>query len=164
MRHVELNEADEIIGVYARPQPGLSLAVVEDDDSRLVDYQLSSARAAAKNDVDVYAGYTRRRFASEGDLLSAEYELAEREAQAYADAGYEGDVPASVQSWADASGKTPEEAANHILATADLYQAVLNAVRAIRLDAKASIDAASSEDEIHNITAAAKAAMDAIAQ
>ena len=62
-----------------------------------------------------------------------EYELAEKHAQAYKDAGYTGTVPSSVQSWATAKTWTATQAADDILATAAQWRGAQAAIRAARL-------------------------------
>lgn len=71
-----------------------------------------------------------------------EYTDAEQAAQAYADAGYTGTVPADVQSWASAKGWTATQAANDILAAAGQLRAAKSAIRAARLLRKEQIKAA----------------------
>lgn len=71
-----------------------------------------------------------------GDPLRAvEYERAAAEAQAFADAGYQGDVPPMVAAWA-INGRTPQQAADNILGEAAQYQAALVQIRALRLQTK----------------------------
>ncbi|MCY1284492.1 hypothetical protein D9M69_514550 [compost metagenome] len=76
------------------------------------------------------------RSAVAGDPLRAvEYERAALEAQAFADAGYQGEVPPMVAAWA-INGRTPQQAADNILGEAAQYQAALVQIRAMRLQAK----------------------------
>ena len=63
-------------------------------------------------------------------------------------------VPDAVQSWADAAGMTPEEAADDIGATALSWEGVLATVRQARLSGKAALNSASSRTE--QVTAAAE--------
>lgn len=102
--------------------------------------------ADAKRAVDVAAGDARARFISPGMLIDAEYVQAEEGARAFADAGYTGAVPSSVQSWADATGMTTQEAADDILATAQRWRDLLDQIRAVRLSGKAAIEAAAEAD------------------
>jgi hypothetical protein len=67
---------------------------------------------------------------------SDEYNAARDEATAFAAAGYHGDVPASVQSWADAKGWYPQQAADDILAAAARLVALREMIRAQRLTKK----------------------------
>lgn len=71
-----------------------------------------------------------------------EYTDAEQAAQAYADAGYTGTVPADVQSWASAKGWTATQAADDILAAATGLRNAKSAIRAARLLRKEQIKAA----------------------
>lgn len=71
-----------------------------------------------------------------------EYTDAEMAAQAYADAGYTGTVPADVQSWATAKGWTATQAANDILAAAADLRNAKSAIRAARLLRKEQVRAA----------------------
>ncbi len=84
--------------------------------------------------VDAAADAARRKVA--GDPLRAvEYDRAAREAQAFASAGYQGEVPPMVAAWA-ISGRTPQQAAASILAEAAQYNAALVQLRTTRLQAK----------------------------
>lgn len=74
-----------------------------------------------------------------GDPLRAvEYERAALEAQAFADAGYQGEVPPMVAAWA-INGRTPQQAADSILGEAAQYNAALVQIRTVRLQAKERI-------------------------
>ncbi len=67
---------------------------------------------------------------------ASEYERAEAQATAYVAAGYNGPVPACVQSWADAKvaqGWTAQTAADDILITANAWRPAQEAIRAQRL-------------------------------
>lgn len=78
----------------------------------------------------------RARTAVAGDPLRAvEYERAALEAQAFADAGYQGNVPPMVAAWA-INGRTPQQAADSILGEAAQYNAALVQIRTVRLSAK----------------------------
>lgn len=67
---------------------------------------------------------------------ATEYLLAESEAKAYADAGYTGVVPVTVQEWADVKKWTPQQAADDVLNAAALWNAAQIAIRKHRLIAK----------------------------
>ena len=82
-----------------------------------------------------------------GDPLRAlEYERAASEAKAFADGGYVGAMPPSVQAWADAANLEPRAAADSIVAEADAWQAALYAIRAVRLKGKQRVLKAVSHD------------------
>lgn len=82
------------------------------------------------------------RAAVAGDPLRAvEYDRARIEAEQFAAAGYQGDVPPMVAAWA-ISGRTPQQAAESILAEAAQYTNALVQLRTTRLQAKELIRAA----------------------
>lgn len=90
--------------------------------------------------IDAAADRARRAVA--GDPLRAvEYERAAAEAQAFTDAGYQGDVPPMVAAWA-IGGRTAQQAAESILAEAAQYNGALVQLRTTRLQAKELIRAA----------------------
>lgn len=68
-----------------------------------------------------------------------EYERAASEATAYQASGYSGQVPQTVQSWAEAKGWTPKQATDDILAEAAAFNAALYGLRDIRLKAKEAV-------------------------
>jgi hypothetical protein len=85
----------------------------------------------------------------------SEYALAEAEAKAFAAAGYlASDVPASVQSWADAKQKTPTWAADDIIATAAAWRAVQASLRTNRLSTKEAVRSATDQAGIDTALAA----------
>ena len=89
--------------------------------------------------VDQAADAARRAVA--GDPLRAvEYDRAASEAHAFAAAGYQGEVPPMVAAWA-INGRTPQQAADDILAEAQQYEAALVQLRVVRLAAKEQIRA-----------------------
>lgn len=82
-----------------------------------------------------------------GDPLRAlEYERAAVEAKAFAAAGYVGDMPPSVQAWADATELDPQAAADSIIVEANAWEAALYAIRAARLKGKQRVLKATSHD------------------
>ncbi len=90
-----------------------------------------------------------------GSLRALEYERAAVEAKAFAAAGYVGDMPPSVQSWADAAELEPQAAADSIIVEADAWQAALYAIRAARLKGKQRVLKAISHDAAEALTDAA---------
>lgn len=94
------------------------------------------------NEVDARAGEIRAAYASVGELLAQEYELARVSAEAFEAAGYTGAAPAPVQDWADITGMTAQAAAEDILATRDQWMYALTLIRRERLAGKAAISAA----------------------
>lgn len=88
------------------------------------------------------------RLAVAGDPLRAvEYERAAVEAQAYASAGYQGEVPPMVAAWAIV-GRTAQQAADDILREAAQYNGALVQLRATRLQAKDMVRAAMDAGQI----------------
>ena len=97
--------------------------------------QLSAEQFCAA--IDASADAARRAVA--GDPLRAvEYANAATEAQAFAAAGYQGTVPPMVAAWA-INGRTPQQAADSILAEASQYNVALVQLRTVRLQAKEQI-------------------------
>lgn len=84
----------------------------------------------------------------------AEYEEAERQAHAYAQAGYTGTVPGMVASWATAKGWTAEQAADDILQQAAIWRGAQEAIRAARLLRKEQARAAATAEALAGVRAA----------
>lgn len=85
---------------------------------------------------------------------ATEYERAEREAQAYVDAEYVGDVPVTVAAHVAALECTPAEAAALILSTAESWRSAQATLRSHRLLRKAQARAATTTAELTVIKAA----------
>ena len=83
---------------------------------------------------------------------TVEYQRAEQQARAFKASGYPSDdVPGPVASWAKAKyrdGWTARQAADDIIATADSWYALLDAIRDLRLCAKEDVRHASSNDDV----------------
>ncbi|MGA4453354.1 hypothetical protein [Pseudomonas fortuita] len=94
-------------------------------------------------------------------LIYIEYQLAEDEARAFKEAGFEGDVPTTVQAWVDATDVTPQEAAESMLAEAAAWKKAVCAIRATRLVGKQKALKAGSHDEAEAIADQAIAAINA---
>jgi hypothetical protein len=91
-----------------------------------------------------------------GDPLRAvEYQMAEQEARAYKLAGFDGDVPATVQAVVEASDVEPKAAAELVLAESTAWREALCAIRAARLKGKQAMLKATThvEAEAHADTA-----------
>lgn len=88
----------------------------------------------------------------------AEYQRAAAEAQAFKDAGYKGEAPPAVRSWAEAKGWDGQQAADSILAKAAACEQALYAIRDARLKGKEAVRQASDE------TAARTATDEAVSQ
>lgn len=77
-----------------------------------------------------------------------EYLMAEKQAQAYIDAGYVGDTYPYVSSWAMAKNETDRWAADNIIDTANTWRAIQSDVREKRLVHKENIRNATTTDEV----------------
>lgn len=130
----------------------------------LVDLAQFASTQSLCESVDSAADTARRTVA--GDPLRAvEYERAAAEAQAFAAADYQGEVPRTVAAWA-INGRTPRQAADSILAEAAAYTEALYQIRETRLQAKELIrqamaegDSARAEDIAAETVAAIEAAV-----
>lgn len=104
---------------------------------------LVAALLVAQRQIDEAADIAR--VAAIGTSLRAlEYECASAEAKAFAGAGYVGDMPPSVQAWADAAELGPQAAADSIIAEAEAWKVALYAIRAARLKGKQQVLKATS--------------------
>jgi hypothetical protein len=85
-----------------------------------------------------------------------EYEKSQQQAQAYADAGFTGDVPRYVAAWQKAKWRqnwTAQQAAQDILATAAPWEEALIAIRELRLGVKEDLRASTTQADIDSILA-----------
>ena len=112
---------------------------------------LAAALVAAMDQIDEVADAARVAVIG-GSLRALEYERAAAEAKAFAAAGYVGDMPPSVQAWADAAELEPQAAADSIITEADAWQAALYAIRAARLKGKQRVLKATSHDAAEALT------------
>jgi hypothetical protein len=115
-------------------------------DARALAILVDHAVAA----IDAHADAARNAVVGDGTRV-VEYKRAEDGARAFKAAGYAGTAPPSVASWAAAKDWTWQQSADDIIAAADRWYGALDAIRALRLQAK--------EDIRH---AATNAAVDAI--
>jgi hypothetical protein len=100
--------------------------------------------------IDVIADVQRAKIV--GDAVRAfEYQVAEREAKAFAETGFVGDAPPSVAAWATAKGWTAQQAAEDILQEAGLFNSALYYIRATRLQGKQAVMNATTEEEAQAI-------------
>jgi hypothetical protein len=119
---------------------------------------LGAALIVAAQQIDQAADVARR--AVLGDSLRAlEYERAAVEAEAFAAGGYTGDMPPSVQAWADAAELQPKAAADSIIAEAEAWRTALYAIRAVRLAGKQRVLQATSHDAAEALADTAIAAI-----
>lgn len=93
----------------------------------------------AKDSIDRAAGEARKRYVSQGDLVAEEYRIALEDAESWDGSG---NAPDSIAAWANASGMTEADAQADILATSLAWRTALEAIRSIRLNGKAAVDAA----------------------
>ncbi|MCP1617040.1 hypothetical protein FBY21_1642 [Pseudomonas sp. SLBN-26] len=157
---------DRYLAVIANPQPGM----VRSHDAEglpilVVPPALQPSAGALCARIDTAADAARRTVA--GDPLRAvEYERAAAEAEAFAAADYQGEVPRSVAAWA-INGRTPRQAADSILAEAAAYTEALYQIRETRLQAKELIRQAMAEGDsaqAEEIAAETVAAIEAAVQ
>ncbi len=183
MKYVELNENGLVVARHDIdiPLEGEHFIEVSEDQfsnfvqTRNYDWYYRNGvfeRAAQPNDlpsaaelcrdVDIAADKARAKVA--GDPLRAvEYDRAAREAEAFAAAGYQGEVPPMVAAWA-INGRTAQQAADDILREAAQYNGALVQLRTTRLQAKELIRQAMANgnvEQAQNIAAATIAAIEA---
>ncbi len=128
--------------------------------SSAVKADLTQAKNGIKNLIDSVAGSARNSYLSQGDHVIREYDQAYSEANTFKDAGYPvGDVPLSVSCWATASSITAQAAADSIIAQGNFLKLKLDQIREARLIGKASIDAATT---VEDILAAKQTALEAL--
>lgn len=87
----------------------------------VLDATLPDAIKYAETTIDRAASAARARFISSGVGQDAVYVVKGQQAQAYADAGFAGDVPAYIAAEAAATGVTAQAAAQTILALRDAW-------------------------------------------
>lgn len=111
----------------------------EEKEPFIDELQVLLGTKAMLQRIDQVADAKRMEFL--GDVTRAfEYQAAERDAKLYAANDFQGEVPLAVQAWADAVGFSAEDAAKNILQESALYNYALNMIRAVRLQAKQSIN------------------------
>lgn len=82
-----------------------------------------------------------------GDAVRAfEYKQAELDAREFKKNGYIGDIPKSIQTWIESSGKTKEEATDNIIYEADMFNGIMLAIRDLRLKGKAEVRNAETDE------------------
>lgn len=115
-------------------------------DAELQAANREALLASLCQSIDTAADAARRAVA--GDPLRAvEYDRARLAAEQFAAAGYEGEVPAMVAAWA-INGRTPQQAADSILAEAAAYTHALELLRTTRLAAKEQIRALMAANQV----------------
>ncbi|MCO7538357.1 hypothetical protein NJH24_26705 [Pseudomonas asiatica] len=121
---------------------------------------IGAARLVAAQQIDEAADSARSAVVG-NNLRVIEYQLAEQEAKELKAAGFEGEVPATVQAWVDAAGLSPQAAAENILAEAAKWKGALYSIRAARLKGKLDALQAATHDEAEAIADRAIAAINA---
>ena len=128
-------------GVFTGHEEYANLMVLP-AESRPAMFDLESAEVQAwiikRQQADIDADVDKIYRDAIGDRTT-EYTTAEAQAIAYRDAGYAGSVPACVSGYAVASGLTPTQAANGIIAQAAAWRGAVELIRAKRLKAKADL-------------------------
>jgi hypothetical protein len=130
---------------------------------RLTTKDLATVKLEAYYTVDTEAGYARARIVSPGQLVDQEYMFAYQDATEYAAVGYSGPVPDTVQSWADATGNSPQWAADDIISTRAQFKAASDFIRRVRLTAKEGVRAAPEADAVGTIVQQAISALRQVA-
>ena len=139
-QHTELGPLPEGLTNTPRPSPDHSwTSGAWSLDVQLQASNLRALQARLCDQIDTAADAARRAVA--GDPLRAvEYDRARLAAEQFAAAGYQGDVPPMVAAWA-INGRTPQQAADSILAEAEAYTNALELLRTTRLAAKEQVRA-----------------------
>lgn len=109
------------------------------------------------------AADTARRAVAGDPLRAEEYKAAAAEAKTFAEGNYQGDVPPMVAAWA-INGRTPQQAADSILAEAAQYNTALVYLRTVRLNAKElirNVMAAGEVEQAEDIAAETIASIEA---
>ncbi|MDU9408231.1 phage tail protein [Pseudomonas sp. zfem001] len=145
MPYIQRNPAGQIVGRFANLQPGTAEEWLDEGSPDLIpSSSAKTAELCAR--IDTAADAARRAVA--GDPLRAvEYDRARLAAEQFAAAGYEGEVPAMVAAWA-INGRTPQQAADSILAEAAAYTHALELLRTTRLAAKEQIRALMAANQV----------------
>jgi hypothetical protein len=137
----------------ADPAPSPTCEIRQSGDALVwVETQsLASAVAAAIVTIDGTADLVRLEVISK-QTNTEEYKRSEQQARAFKAAGYPSDdVPSCVASWVRAKyrqGWTARQAADDIIATADRWYGILDAVRDLRLCAKEDVRHAASNGDV----------------
>lgn len=152
------------------PRPNAACLIYWPDDADAPGWvdprPLADIQAEAIAAIDAFADACR--IAVVGDAARIkEYERAQLGAEQYRAAGYTGTVPPPVASWAHAKrreGWTPKQAADDILAASARWYVALDGIRAMRLDAKETIRAAATSEEVATTVATFRATLTAAMQ
>ena len=127
---------------------------------------IETKHAHAIAEIDAYADACRLAVVGDAARIK-EYEDAQLAAEQYRDAGYVGPVPEAVSAWADARWRdewTALQAAEDILAASGRWYAALRGIRRMRLNAKETIRAVSTGEEVATTVATFRATLTAAMQ
>jgi len=124
---------------------------------------LAAALEAACQQVDQAADSARRAVLGES-LRALEYQVTAQEAEAFAAAGFTGEVPPTVQAWMDAAELDAQAAAESILAEAHAWKDALYKIRAARLKGKQGVLRSANHSAAEVIADSAIAAIHASVQ
>lgn len=155
-----INE-DRYLAVIANPTPGK----IRSHDAQGLPILIAPPAYVPSTDelcqrIDTAADAARRAVA--GDPLRAmEYDRARLQAEQFAAADYQGEVPAMVAAWA-INGRTPQQAADSILAEAAAYTNALELLRATRLAAKEQVRALMAANQVEQAQQLTDQTIDAI--
>lgn len=118
---------------------------------------LADVQATALKTIDADAETLRSVYITANSGQVATYILKYNEATAYKTAGYTGDVPGLVQSEVDATGDTPQAAADSIIAQYEAWSALAASIETIRRKAKIAVSAATTADDVNTAVTTAQA-------
>jgi len=126
--------------------------------------QIQEAKNNSYNSIDTIAERTRLRFITGGAGQSMTYQLKGSEADAYAAAGYPADLTdyPFIQAESTATGASPTDAANNIIAQRDAWLVVGVNIEEIRISGKVSVTNATTMEEINLAVTTAKNLFDAM--
>lgn len=123
--------------------------VVEELPPEPVPPTFEELKAQYKNAIDGLAGQTRLRYITDVPGQEATYLLKAQQAEAYAVAGFAGTVPAMLAAEAAATNQTPQQVAQIVIATRDVWVNVLNPqIESVRIGGKMKVDAAADAKEL----------------
>ncbi|BCR26630.1 hypothetical protein [Aquipseudomonas alcaligenes] len=146
-QHSELGELPADLTPLPRPSADYQwtgTAWVLDADLQAANLLALQASLCAQIDA---AADTARRAVAGDPLRAVEYDRARLQAEQFAAAGYEGEVPAMVAAWA-INGRSPQQAADSILAEAAAYTHALELLRTTRLAAKEQVSTLMAAGEV----------------
>ena len=138
---------------------------IENQDLRKVDpvekkivvidpvVDIALEKKTAKRLIDNAAEAKRSEYITSGDGQAATYLEKAKQAEDYIKAGYPSDTTGYllIQAEANATGKTPTDAANDIVATRNYWIMIMAQIEEIRRSAKIGIDDATTIEEVNSI-------------